>query len=286
MIKILISGNKKCYKIFHELINFISMPISLLKKEKYKFFKSQKYNILEDKIIKIKQELQSKTALLHYTNHEIRTIIHGISGISQFLTENWLLLDENNRQKYINSIYQNSLRMKSFMDELLYLLKTTSGKRIMNFTRIDLIEEVNRVIQQCTELYIINKDIKIVFEHTELGVAMINADQAMINQLLLNLFNNAIKYTEKGIITATIFATEDNRCWKFSISDEGIGIPDDELESIFELFVRSSRTPVNSIGTGIGLTICKEVIAAHNGVIVASNNNNVGANFSFIIKAF
>ena len=287
MIKILINGNKKFYKIFQDVISFIFVPISLLKKEKHKFFKSQKYNILEDKIIKIKQELQSKTALLHYTNHEIRTIIHGISGISQFLTENWMLLDENNRKKYINSIYENSLRIKGFMDELLYLLKINAGKRIINFEKIDLIESVNRVIQQCHQLYLVNKDIKVIFDYDKLDAAMIHGDQVMINQLLLNLFTNAIKYTDKGVITATISPVDnDVSSWKFSISDEGIGIPRDELESIFELFVRSSRTPVNSIGTGLGLTICKEIISAHNGSIIASNNKNIGANFSFIIKAF
>jgi signal transduction histidine kinase len=287
MIKILINGNKKFYKIFQDVISFIFVPISLLKKEKHKFFKSQKYNILEDKIIKIKQELQSKTALLNYTNHEIRTIIHGISGISQFLTENWMLLDENNRKKYINSIYENSLRIKGFMDELLYLLKINAGKRIINFEKIDLIELVNQVIQQCHQLYLVNKDIKVIFDYDKLDSAMIHGDQVMINQLLLNLFTNAIKYTDKGVITATISPVDnDISSWKFSISDEGIGIPHDELESIFELFVRSSRTPVNSIGTGLGLTICKEIILAHNGSIMASNNKNIGASFSFIIKAF
>jgi len=243
---------------------------------------------LKNKLLRIEEELKSKTAIFNYTNHEIRTIIHGISGLSQFISENWGLLDDAELRKHINSISENSIRLKNFMDELLDLLKFNIDKNRANFVEINLVNSVNQVIEQCKKLFLFNKDVKIIFNHGEIRKAIIYGNTIMIDQLLFNLFTNAIKYTNQGFINVNLsFVNDDILGWKVSISDEGIGIEDDELKSIFELFVRGSRTSHGSIGTGLGLNLCNEIVLNHKGTIWAENNNGKkGATFNFIITIF
>ncbi|WP_341751344.1 sensor histidine kinase [Candidatus Tisiphia endosymbiont of Piscicola geometra] len=117
---------------------------------------------------------------------------------------------------------------------------------------------------------------------------MINGDKIRINQLLNNLFNNALKYTKEGLIIAVIDLKnhENIPYWCFSLIDTGIGIPDSELETIFEVFTRSSRTNNNFLGTGFGLSICREIVLAHNGYIYAENNRKRGTKLEFMIPVY
>ncbi len=108
------------------------------------------------------------------------------------------------------------------------------------------------------------------------------ADKERIGQVLRNLFVNAIKFSpDHGVIKASIALLNDK--YHFSLTDEGIGIPKDELETIFDSFIQSSRTKTGAGGTGLGLSICRQIVESHHGKIWAENNAGDGSSFHFII---
>ncbi len=109
-------------------------------------------------------------------------------------------------------------------------------------------------------------------------------DVKCIGQVITNLLSNAIKFSPKnGLITATI-NKNDNEELYFSIQNEGINIPEDELEIIFDAFIQSRKTKTGAGGTGLGLAISREIIAGHNGTILAENKPVQGVLFKFIIS--
>ena len=116
-------------------------------------------------------------------------------------------------------------------------------------------------------------------------------DSEKINQVFVNLLSNAIKFSPEGkkiklqILLETLpqppfFGVP---CVTVSVSDEGVGIPESELESVFDEFVQSSKTKSSAGGTGLGLAISKRIIDGHSGVIKAGNNETGGAIFTFSI---
>ena len=109
------------------------------------------------------------------------------------------------------------------------------------------------------------------------------ADAARIGQVVRNLLSNAVKFTQDGrIIHVRVEAgtLPDGRpAVVIGVSDEGIGIPPDELHTVFDKFVQSSRTRTGAGGTGLGLAICREIVEAHHGRITARNNAAGGADF-------
>ena len=103
-------------------------------------------------------------------------------------------------------------------------------------------------------------------------------------QVLRNLLSNAVKFSNNGNqITLTISSLE--RAIKVSVEDSGIGVPENELESIFDKFTQSTKTNTGAGGTGLGLSICREIIAAHKGRIWAENNPSGGAIFNFTLPS-
>jgi len=117
-------------------------------------------------------------------------------------------------------------------------------------------------------------------------------DSNKITQVIQNLIHNAIRYSpQKSKISIRIDTInpidgpKKEPLLRFSIIDQGVGIPEEELNIIFDKFKQSSRTDTGAGGTGLGLSICKEIIQAHKGKIWAENNLNGGANVSFTIPS-
>jgi len=241
------------------------------------------------KILALEQKLSEQDNILNHVTHEIRSSIHGGSSISQFLYENWEKMDEQEHIKYVGIIAKNNQHIIKLINDLLDLSKFSTGRMNFNFVAMDLLSSIKNIVQQFTELNIFNNKVNIILINNKITKAMISGDEIRISQLLNNLFNNALKYTKEGLIVSIINLKnyDDKPYWSFSLIDTGIGIPDSELENVFEVFTRSSRTNDNSIiGTGIGLSICREIILAHNGYIYAENNRRKGTRIEFMIPVY
>jgi two-component system, sensor histidine kinase ChiS len=250
-------------------------------------------NSLEKKVIErtseLQKALQAKTEFLNNVNHELRTPVHGVMNFSDILVTDWDQYDDKMRLKLAADIYNSSERLHSLVTNLLDLSKYKEGKMIITPVEADLTSVVAAVMHDCRPLYLNKKDITLVLENPD--VPMKGAfDKDRIMQVVRNLVSNAIKYSNSGTVTARISRVEFKLGRKkrtglqFSLSDEGKGVPENELEDIFSPFTQSTRTRTGAGGTGLGLSISKEIIEGHQGKIWAEcRPDNKGMVFSFII---
>lgn len=252
---------------------------------------------LEEKVIERTKDLEElmkiKVQFLSNMSHEIRTPIHGILNYVDFLYHDWNNLSAEARYDFISKLYNNSMRLLSLINNLLDLSKFDAGKMEFFMHKHDIVPLVKGVINEC-EALVRNKSINIEFIYDSNHIYQAFFDQERITQVLRNLLSNSIKFTDNGKIIVALELTnfkKDNKskiqAIKLSISDEGIGIPDNELEYIFDKFNQSAKTKTGSNGTGLGLSISKEIINAHKGSIWAENNKDKpGATFTFILPIF
>jgi signal transduction histidine kinase/ActR/RegA family two-component response regulator len=247
----------------------------------------------------LKNALSFKTEYLNNISHDIRTPIHGFWNFSNILVEKWQELDESKRFEIASQIAKNSARLKNMISNLLDLSKHSAGKWVVAREVFDLGDLVSDIVDEMRNLYIIPSGKNVYIAWSTQGKKFeIFADKELISQVLRNLFSNGIKFSPEGgkLIAELNFLNENEvenlgiqalpgkSFVHFSLKDEGVGIPKQEIDKIFDPFIQSSFTNAKSGGTGLGLAICKNVIELHEGKIYAENNANViGATFHFII---
>lgn len=229
----------------------------------------------------------SKSEFLANMSHELRTPMHGIISftnlcLSQF---NNSPLDEKQTSKlhkFLTNIETSSQRLLSLLNDLLDLSKLEAGKEEYNFEKNDLTLLVQQIQCECSAS-VKEKNINFIINQPS-SPLLILCDKNKMLQVFSNLITNAIKFSLIGkTIEISIDSTDivlgkrssDTKKTQgvlVSISDQGLGIPDNELSTIFDKFIQSSKTKNGAGGTGLGLSICKEVISGHNGKIWAEHN--------------
>ncbi|OJV15272.1 MAG: hypothetical protein BGO27_02050 [Alphaproteobacteria bacterium 33-17] len=247
----------------------------------------KKINKLNKKINKknkqLKKALASKTEFLNNVSHEIRTPIQGITTISEHLAQDWQKLDDNTRQFLAKKVAANATRLFSFIRTILDLSRMNKGKLDMRFAPMSLLKSIIEIKEECEDLYLDSRNVEIQFDNT-LEDAWINGDHERVMQVIRNLLTNSIKFT-KSVIKLSLQYNHDEQIYVFTITDDGMGIPKKELEEIFKPFVQSTLTKTGAGGTGLGLTISRDIIKAHRGKIWAENVEPSGAKFTFTIPA-
>ena len=226
---------------------------------------------------------ENKVFFLLKLSHALKTPIHGINGISSYLNKNWDQLDDSTRRKSVDAILSAGEELAEMVNSLLN--RTNDQEQIIfNFIKLDLVATTKKAINTCKNLHINRNDLKIILDSTVVRCWTI-ADPFWYSQLLTNLLSNSINYSKNGVITVKLKPQKINginHC-TISVQDEGIGIPETELTSIFAPFNRGSIKGMYSEGTGLGLTICREIIEAHSGTITALNNKTIGSTIKFSI---
>ena len=233
-----------------------------------------------ERTIDLEKSLAIKTEFLNNMSHEIRTPMQGFTSISEGLVEHWKSFDDEKKFKLAGQVAKSAKRLTILLNNILDLSKLNNKKMIMDFQEVDLNKITEDIIEECNEMYLNDKSIDIIFKHSE--YAYMVADAEKISQVLRNLFVNAIKFSNNGSKIVVTITNTDNEL-HFTITDEGVGIPENELEDIFGAFTQSSYTKTGAGGTGLGLSICKEIIEAHHGKIWATNNKKHGSSLHFII---
>jgi len=205
-------------------------------------------------------------------SHELKTPLTSIKSYAETLLDG-ALEDEETARNFLEVIYSESNRMDRLVKDLLLLSKHDSGIKL-NLTRITPLSLVNSVVARMR----ISADEK----NQQLSVVElekapdINGDEDRLEQLLFNVIGNAIKYTpENGSITVYVGRSDTNACIK--VVDTGIGIPEKDLERIFERFYRVDKARSRQMGgTGLGLSIASEIAKSHGGTIKAESEPNKG----------
>ena len=227
--------------------------------------------------IELARALEVKTHFLNNMSHEVRTPLVALTSITEVLEDSWDELSENKRRECFKMILEGRDRLMSLLDNLLDLSKFHQGKAAFEFRFYDI---KILIIELVDEFKDITHPIDL---HIHAGVeTFIQCDSWRIKQVLRNLIANCVKHGgENKPIHITL--SKERNYMKVSISDEGVGIPESDLEVIFEPFVESKRTKRGSGGTGMGLSLCKDIIIAHKGKIWAENNVNIGSTFHFTL---
>jgi signal transduction histidine kinase len=222
-------------------------------------------------------------------SHELRTPMNAILGFSRRSIRKIDLLSNEQLQENLQLINESGERLLNLLNDLLDLSKLEAGKMLFEMKPADLRTCVERMLREMQSLAH-DKRVDIIIEPPEFPVT-VECDAVRISQVILNMLSNAIKFTPAGKQIHLSFAETElekntpvmRKAIVFRVSDEGPGIPEGELELVFDKFAQSSKTKSGAGGTGLGLAICREIIRAHSGRIRAEHGDNGGAVFWFAI---
>ncbi len=224
---------------------------------------------------------RTKSEFLANMSHELRTPMHAILSFSKIGIKKLDTADKEQLHKYFSNIEISGERLLGLLNELLDLSKLESGKMELNINYHDLVTvfkncqlEQDQLMKDSSIKLQINKPLYPVTGHF---------DAPRIGQIMTNLLSNAIKFSPKASLITVTIDKVGNQDLFFSIKDQGIGIPESELDDVFDAFVQSSKTKTGAGGTGLGLAICKQIMKAHNGEIWAESTSEGGALFKFVI---
>jgi two-component system phosphate regulon sensor histidine kinase PhoR len=218
-------------------------------------------------------------------SHELRTPVTVIKGYAETLLDGALESDPIRSRRFVEIIASHSERLTNLINDILILSSLETKEALLELNPMDV---SGTIAKACTLLQegATHKTIAIINETRGATLPRIMADQGRLEQVVVNLLENAIKYTPEGG-SVRLFYEEIGQCIKVSIADTGIGIPFKDLPRIFERFYRvdEARTREQG-GTGLGLAIVKHIIQLHGGAVSVTSEPGKGSIFSFtLIKA-
>lgn len=229
---------------------------------------------------------RAKSEFIANIGHELRTPLHAILSFSSLGSNK---LDAANLEKlgsYFDNIKISGERLHYLIEELMDLSIIEIGNANLNLQENDLLKVISDAIRKEQDLFEQHKlSIQLIpMTHS----AMACFDPIRIDKVITNLLSNAVKYSSDGqtielSVSNTTINDDKTAALLFSIKDRGIGIPETEIETIFDKFVQSSDTKTGAGGTGLGLAICKAIINEHGGEIWANNREGGGAALHFTI---
>ena len=266
--------------ILHEEVNMggriISVRMAPLFNEKH--FLWGVVAVLQDVTIERKTE-HMRREFVSNVSHELRTPLSYLQGYTEALLDG-MAKDSDEKQKYLNIIHEETLRLRRLVNELLDLSRIETGQIAIDKKMISINKIIERVIKK-VEPAVDKRGVKIETQYEDLP--MIAADEDRIQQVILNLVDNAIRYT-KSNGKITIKASNSKGGIVVSIRDDGEGIPEDELPFIWDRFYKTDKSRVRDKGgTGLGLAIVKNIVELHDGKVWAKNCKKGGAEFSFFL---
>ena len=218
--------------------------------------------------------VQTQTEFTSIAGHEMKTSIQAILTYSELLQNK----HDKSREEYIKAILRNAQRLKLLSDNLTDFAKIDSHVMKLKKEQFDIAALVATLVKDFESMNKYNESkIKITVQSPK--QVFVNADAQKITQIILNLLDNAVKFTSYGKISIKL--EQDENYVQVTMTDTGSGIDDKIKLDLFNKFTTSSCS-----GTGLGLYICKNIIEAHGGRIWAKNNKcKNGATFSFIIPS-
>jgi two-component system sensor histidine kinase VicK len=240
--------------------------------------------------IKLLQELdRMRSELIANVSHELRTPLGLIEMYSSALLLEEADFDQTIQTEFLSGIEEETHKLKRIIDNLLGLFKLQSGRLRLQRQPTDIGQLAQQVAEDLKHTFAMEQRLKETgpihrlicdFPHEPLALMI---DPQQIEQVLRNLLSNAIKYTPEGG-TITIQGHRDAHHILISVRDEGIGIPEEDLERIFERFYRvDNEVTWHSSGVGLGLALCRGIIAAHGGHIWAESQLGEGSTFYFTL---
>lgn len=228
--------------------------------------------------IKMEQDLNDvKVRFFTNISHELRTPLTLILGGIDEVSRN---TPKGDRNEYsVNMVYKNARRMMTLVNQLLDIRRIVSGKIRLKVSQIDIVELVRRVYDDFRDMAS-ERQIELCLTHS-VDSLMVWGDEMRLEALVYNLLSNAFKYTaDNGRIEVAVYYREGDKEFTIMVKDNGIGVPKEKQQSIFEPFIQASSTVFKGMGSsGIGLSFCKEIADMHGGCIWVESEKDRGSEF-------
>lgn len=209
-------------------------------------------------------------------SHELRTPVTYLEGYAKVLKEG-LYQTEQEKEQYLDIMYQESLRLSRLIHDLSELSKMEEGKIELQLEWIDLGEVLENSLRK-TALKARQKGL-LINRHMEGDLPLVYADGLRMEQIFINLIDNAVRYTEAGSIQIQLKRIEPNQLM-VTVADTGMGISESELPHIFERFYRVEKSRSREYGgSGLGLAIVKNLVELQGGTITVSSQEGLGTCF-------
>jgi two-component system, OmpR family, phosphate regulon sensor histidine kinase PhoR len=234
--------------------------------------------VLSD-ITELKEMDQMKTDLMSMVTHEIRTPLATVRGFAQILLKGGIAVDKS--KEFLEIINRQSNRLVNLVNDFLDITRIESGRQVITKAPVDM----DKLIQNAVA------DLKPLADEKNISIQYVSpgklpevfGDRNLIEQVLINLLSNAIKYSPKGA-WARVAMAQLNGSVAITVQDNGLGIPKESIPRLFEKFYRvrcDDRKDI--IGTGLGLSLVKQIIDLHQGTIRVESEHGEGSTFIFTI---
>jgi signal transduction histidine kinase len=238
----------------------------------------QEHRVALEKLYRAAEDASNaKSEFLANMSHELRTPMHGILSFAAFGMKKWETAQREQLRQYFEKVERSGRMLLALINDLLDLSKLEAGRMTYELSRLDLRPLIGEVVDEFSSMVELRR-IAIQVAPFDFEAVLV-ADGGKIGQVVRNLLSNAVKFSpDGGKIEIALERTQ--RTIRICVADQGLGIPQDELEEIFDKFIQSSKTRSGAGGTGLGLAICRQIVEAHHGRIWADNQPTGGASFS------
>jgi len=276
-------------------IDEIKNTISSIRQNKYQssdeIILSKNLVGLEDEIKKMFEKAEGdiqylerlqkmRSQFLANVSHELRTPIFAIQGFLETLL-NGAINDPKVNKHFLEKANHHTISLSNLLNDLIDISMIESGEMRMSYRYFEINSFIDSIVDEFNQMAE-EKNIKLIFNPAKDGLQVFG-DKEKLRQVFNNLLQNAIKYTDEGSVE--IILEEEKKFVNVLIKDTGIGIPEEDLDRIFERFYRVDKARSRAVGgTGLGLAIVKHIIEAHNSKILVQSRLGEGSQFSFKLK--
>lgn len=220
---------------------------------------------------------EAQEEFIGIVSHELRTPVAGLVGFLQTTLDHWEAMPDGDRQVAVTRAFANARRLQSLTADVLDTARIEAGDFPYSFSPVDLAVEVRSAVDAAGDVHPGHA----ILLHEPTGPVWVRADADRLQQVLTNVLDNALKHGPPDLPVEVTVEDEDGTA-RVSVADHGPGIALEDADRIFEKFVRGRAS---TVGTGLGLYVCRMIVEAHGGRIWAANAEGGGAVVSFTLPA-
>lgn len=243
---------------------------------------SRSFEVAQQALVEVREADRLKTEFLANMSHELRTPLNSIIGFSRVILKGIDGPINDLQQQDLEAIHHSGQHLLDMINNILDISKIEAGKMELNIEEIEITDVVESVISAARGL-VKEKPIRLLSNIPD-NLPKVNADRTRVRQILLNLLQNASKFTDEGEISVNVEHLEEERLLRFSVSDSGIGIAPEDQSKLFERFSQVDSSLTRKVGgTGLGLSISKLLVEMQGGTIDLHSELGKGTTFWFTI---